>query len=213
MSPVTTTVAGNGVKGFADGVGAAARFNGPNEIVVDGKGTIVVADKENHRLRKIVGSLVTTLTGGSEAGTADGAGAGARFNKPCTLALDERGRLLVAEFGRSNTLRVVEASLAPPLWMGPVEKNSEEAPMSAKAQAALAALQDYSKMVEDPELADVVLVVEGERFPAHRGVLAARCLFFRGLFLSGMQGGSSEGGVQEIELGLVTAGALRVVLR
>ncbi len=43
---------------------------------------------------------MTTLAGGSEAGTADGAGAGARFNKPCALALDERGRLLVAEAGR-----------------------------------------------------------------------------------------------------------------
>jgi hypothetical protein len=35
------------------------------------------------------------------------------------LELDERGCLLVAEMGRKDTLRVVEASLAPPLWMGP----------------------------------------------------------------------------------------------
>ena len=56
---------------------------------------------------------VTTLAGGSEAGTADGAGAGARFVNPWRLALDERGRLLVVELGR-GVLRVVEASLAPP---------------------------------------------------------------------------------------------------
>ena len=55
------TVAGNGVSGFADGAGSAVRFNRPNGIAVDGKGAIVVADKVNHRLRKIVGGQVTTL--------------------------------------------------------------------------------------------------------------------------------------------------------
>jgi len=88
---------------------------------VDKEGTIVVADCKNGRLRKIVGRQVTTLAGGSEAGTADGAGAVARFKKPYALVLDERGRLLVAELGRADTLRVVEASLAPPAWMGPVD--------------------------------------------------------------------------------------------
>ena len=32
----------------------------------------------------------------------------------------------VAEFDREDTLRVVEASLSPPLWMGPVEETSED---------------------------------------------------------------------------------------
>ena len=85
---------------------------------------------------------------------------GARFIKPSALALDERGRLLVLEMGREDIMRVVEASLAPPLWMGPVEE-AAEAPADEAKMAALAALQDYGKMVEDPELADVVLVVEG----------------------------------------------------
>jgi speckle-type POZ protein len=56
----------------------------------------------------------------------------------------------------------------------------------------------------------VVLVVEGERFPAHRVMLAARSEYFRGLLLSGMQEGSGQ---QEIELGEVSARAFRVVLR
>ena len=42
-------------------------------------------------------------------------------------------------------------------------------------------------------------------------MLAAQSEYFYGLFLSGMQGVSSEGGVQEIEQ--VSAGAFRVVLR
>jgi DNA-binding beta-propeller fold protein YncE len=212
MAGAVSTVAGNGEKGFADGAGATARFNSPEDLVVDGEGVIVVADIYNHRLRKIVGGQVTTLAGSSEPGTADGAGAVARFNEPCRLALDERGRLLVTEWGRKDTLRVVEASLAPPLWMGPVEEAAEDSEAAMPMTAALAELQqDYGKLAEDGALADVVLVVDGERFPAHRVILAARSVYFRGLFLSGMQGGSSEGGVQEIEQ--VSAGAFRVVLR
>ena len=74
MDGAVSTVAGNGEAGYADGEGAAARFYGPTDVVVDKEGTIVVADYDNERLRKIVGRQVTTLAGGSEAGTADGAG-------------------------------------------------------------------------------------------------------------------------------------------
>ena len=73
-----------------------------------------------------------------------------------------------------------------------------------------AALQDYGKLVGAPELADVVLLVGGERFPAHRIVLTARSAFFRGLLLSGMQEG---GGQREVSIGEVSARAFRVVLR
>ena len=94
--------------------------------------------------------------------------------------------------------------------MGPVEEAAAAA-MPAKTLAKLAALENYGKLLEDGTLADVVLVVDGERFPAHRVILAARSEYFRGLFLSGMQGGSSEGEMHEIAQ--VSAGAFRVVLR
>jgi hypothetical protein len=81
MAVSESTVAGGGRDGCADGEGAAAHFKCPTDVVVDKEGTIVVADRYNNRLRKIVGRQVTTLAGGSEAGTADGVGAGARFNQ------------------------------------------------------------------------------------------------------------------------------------
>jgi len=111
------TLAGNGETGFADGQGEAARFDHPVGVALaDKEGTIVVADMRKRCLRKILGREVTTLAGGSEALGADGAGACARFHEPIALALDERGRLLVVEYDRADTLRVVDASLSPPAW-------------------------------------------------------------------------------------------------
>ena len=137
-----------------------------------------------------------------------GGGAGARFMQLFWVCLDVRGRVLVSENGKADTIRVVEASLAPPAWMGPVEE--QVAPQHDEEKAAMAkALADYGKLVEAEELADVVLVVEGERFPAHRAVLAARSEYFRGLFKSGMQ----EGGRREMAYEDVSAGAFRVLLR
>jgi sugar lactone lactonase YvrE len=50
---VVTTLAGSGA-GYADGTGAAARFNNPYGVAVNSAGTVVyVADYNNHRIRTI----------------------------------------------------------------------------------------------------------------------------------------------------------------
>ena len=69
----------------------------------------------------------------------------------------------------------------------------EAVPDEDKAMMA-AVLADYAKLVEEPELADVVLVVEGERFPAHRNVLTARSEYFRGLCCRGCKRGEGRRG-------------------
>ena len=61
------------------------------------------------------------------------------------LALDERGRLLVAEDDRADTLRVVEASLAPPAWM---EAVAEVAPDEARTLSLSLSAQDIPSSEE-----------------------------------------------------------------
>ena len=50
--------AGHGQEGYADGEGAAVRFDCPCAVVVDKEGTIAVADRGNHRLRRMTGQYL-----------------------------------------------------------------------------------------------------------------------------------------------------------
>jgi sugar lactone lactonase YvrE len=105
-----TTLAGTaGAKGSTDGTGAAARFNNPNGVALDGAGNLFVADQSNHTIRQIVlaTGVVSTLAGtATMAGSSDGSGATARFDMPHALAFDGAGNLYVADT-RNHTIRKV----------------------------------------------------------------------------------------------------------
>ncbi len=105
-----STLAGDGQPGFADGPGAQARFNGPMGVAVDAQGRVYVADTWNDRIRVIeTDGQVRTLAGGDAPGNVDGAGAGARFDTPVSLALDSHGNLLVADL-YNNAVRRLAAN-------------------------------------------------------------------------------------------------------
>ena len=76
-SGTVSTLAGSGYgeSGYADAVGAAARFNGPCDVAVEAHGSIFVADSDNRCLRQETGDRTgSTLAGDAEdeAGFADG---------------------------------------------------------------------------------------------------------------------------------------------
>lgn len=101
------TLAGDGQPGFADGPAAQARFNGPMGVAVDAQGRVYVADTWNDRIRVIEpDGQVRTLAGGDAPGNVDGAGVGARFDTPVSLALDAHGNLLVADLYNNAVRRL-----------------------------------------------------------------------------------------------------------
>lgn len=106
-----STVAGLlGTVGTTDGIGTSARFAGPTGVALDGSGSLFVADRANHNIRKVVlaSGEVTTLAGwAGSSGTADGVGSAARFFEPRDVAVDGTGNLFIADYA-NHTIRKIE---------------------------------------------------------------------------------------------------------
>lgn len=96
------------VVGANDGTGSLAGFRGPSGIVADRSGNLYIADRENHTIRMVTPAGVATTFAGraGEPGSADGVGAGARFNGPTGLAIDANGNVYVADTG-NHTIRMI----------------------------------------------------------------------------------------------------------
>jgi len=80
----TFTLAGNGIKGYYDGIAENAMFNEPEDVAVDNKGLVYVADTFNNAIRIIDNGIVKTLAGSGPAvsGFTDGDCASASFTRP-----------------------------------------------------------------------------------------------------------------------------------
>lgn len=106
-----TTLAGTaGSAGYADGSGAAARFNAPSRLETDADGNVYVTDTGNSAVRRITAAgAVSTLAGSGSCGSSDGGGTIARFCNPKGIALDRHGNLWVADSG-NHTVRRIDAA-------------------------------------------------------------------------------------------------------
>ena len=106
---VVSTFAGlAGTPGAADGMGPAARFAGPSGVAIDAADNVYVVERTNHTVRKITPTgTVTTLAGlAGNPGSADGAGAAARFNQPGGITVDSAGTIYVTDT-TNNTVRKI----------------------------------------------------------------------------------------------------------
>lgn len=101
-------VAGDISAGNTDGTGAAARFNTPAGITVDGSGNLLVTDLYNYSIRKITpAGAVTTLAGGT-SGTQDGQGSAAGFSGPIGICGDfANGAIYIADFANNRLRKMI----------------------------------------------------------------------------------------------------------
>ncbi|HWD89791.1 MAG TPA: gliding motility-associated C-terminal domain-containing protein [Mucilaginibacter sp.] len=129
-----TVIAGNAnIAGYADGQGAAAVFNNPGEMAIDGSGNIYIADEGNNVIRKVTpGGTVTTFAGTGAAGSADGILTTATFNQPTGLAFDAAGNLYVSDFN-TNIIRKITPAGAVTTLAGTANQGGNENGIGAAA--------------------------------------------------------------------------------
>ncbi|MFJ2814240.1 RICIN domain-containing protein [Streptomyces sp. NPDC087294] len=97
-----STIAGTGTPGFGgdNGPANAAQLNHPTGIVVDPAGVLYIADRDNHRVRKITADgTISTFAGTGTPGFEgdNGPANAAQLNHPTGLALDGEGVLYIAD--------------------------------------------------------------------------------------------------------------------
>jgi sugar lactone lactonase YvrE len=109
---VVTTFAGSGEVGYANGTGAAAKFDEPNDVVLDNAGNLYVADTYNHCIRKISpAGVVTTFAGNGIYGYVDGTGTAAQFAAPYGVALDNAGNMYVTDYHNYRIRKISPAGV------------------------------------------------------------------------------------------------------
>jgi sugar lactone lactonase YvrE len=132
------TLAGDGFPGESGDGGPAlkARISSPQGVAVDGAGNVYIADRGNHRIRKISANrTISTIAGNGKAGfSGDGGPAtAAGLKDPSGVALDARGDLLIADAGNGRVRRVNTSGVISTLLGGASDRFSGDGGPSAKA--------------------------------------------------------------------------------
>ena len=146
---VVSTAAGTGIAGFLDGDAGIAQFSSPSDVAVDVDGRVLVADRDNHRLRRIDGSQVVTLAGSGIPGTLDSPASGflypataAQFSSPANVATGGMdGAIYITEEG--DGIRRISRDAAPTVTLPQTFNSTDAVPVGIELPKTLLAGTTY----------------------------------------------------------------------
>ncbi len=140
---------GLGTGSFADGAGENARFSLPAGIGITSRGELLIADKDNHRIRRVSREgIVSTFAGGGTPGGTDGAGGQASFSFPVGLAIDGDDNVFVTEQGQLRVRKISRDGQVTTVF------NSNE----GSSLAGIAIWKGDSLLVTDAERSQVLII-------------------------------------------------------
>lgn len=166
---VVEQVLGSGDRGFVDGVGLEAAFDGPQGLAFAGS-TLYVADTGNHAIRAVdlTTGLVTTVAGTGEQGRWPPSGGQSAFTalySPWDLLVSDDGSVAVAMAGSHQLWRFDPADGTVVPWVGNGRESVRNGPV-ADAELAqpsgLAEGADGTVYFADAESSSIRLVADGE---------------------------------------------------
>ncbi|MDE0627264.1 MAG: SUMF1/EgtB/PvdO family nonheme iron enzyme [Bryobacterales bacterium] len=113
---VITTVVGTGSPGYHGdgGPAASAQLDSPSGVAVDAAGNLYIADRGNHRVRKVDASgVITTVAGTASRGSGGDGGpaTGAQLNSAAGVAVDAAGNLYIADTFNGRVRKVDSAGV------------------------------------------------------------------------------------------------------
>ena len=115
---VTTFLGTAGVKGAADGTGAAVKFQEIGGVAADSAGNLYIADAGNSNIRISTPTGNATTFAGTQSGLGDGVGGwvdatgtSAQFAGPTNVTVDSNGNVFVIDGGNGAIRRITPAGV------------------------------------------------------------------------------------------------------
>ncbi len=132
------TAAGTGKSDYSGDGGPAvqAELDKPVGVAADRAGNLYIADKDNHRIRKVSpAGLVSTVAGTGDSGYAGNGGpaVNAELHGPQGVAVDDAGNLYIADTENSWVRRVDAATGVITLYHGAVDVDKPDSGSDAPA--------------------------------------------------------------------------------
>ncbi len=159
---MVSTLSGQGSIGSLDGEAGVARFNSPEDIIPDGQGGALVADRMNHRLRVVQPSGTVSTLVGTISGWRDGKLADALFNQPRALARAPSGVIYVADTGLGYIRRIANGMVVTVAGRG-VQSTTGGLPLGSTVNLPLSLDIDADGGLWIGDSSGVVSVLHGDR--------------------------------------------------